>query len=101
MLQPESSDPLTGEVSTARYTTHEMLTLESGMAQAAGRMQVSYRHRVEAGHIAGTIAAIQASTGEASAELRAGRLFATAAAGCLLAGIDSSRSRVERSAQAA
>lgn len=73
VLQPESTDPLTGEVSAARYTTHEMLTLETGMAQAAGRMQVSYRHPVEKGHVAGAIAAqdaaIRASTGEASAGL--------------------------------
>ncbi|SEP50633.1 Ti-type conjugative transfer relaxase TraA [Methylobacterium sp. ap11] len=73
VLQPESTDPLTGEVSAARYTTHEMLTLESSMAQAAGRMQASHRHRVEAGHVGGAIAAqdaaIRASTGEASAGL--------------------------------
>ncbi len=69
----ESTDPLTGEVSAARYTTHEMLALETGMAQAAGRMQVSYRHQVEKGHVADAIAAqdaaIRASTGEASAGL--------------------------------
>jgi Ti-type conjugative transfer relaxase TraA len=72
-LQPESTGPLTGEVSAARYTTHEMLTIETDMAQAAGRMQVSYRHPVGKGHVAGAIAAqdaaIRASTGEASAGL--------------------------------
>lgn len=73
VLQPESTDPLTGEVSAARYTTHEMLALETGMAQAAGRMQVSYRHPVEKGHVADAIAAqdaeIRASTGNVSAGL--------------------------------
>lgn len=72
-LQPESTDPLTGEVGAARFTTHEMLALETGLAQAAGRMQVSYRYRVEPGHVAEAIAAqdaaIRASTGEASAGL--------------------------------
>ncbi len=72
-LQPESTVPHTNGVSAARYTTHEMLALETGMAQAAGRMQVSYRHPVGKGHVAGAIAAqdtaIRASTGEASAGL--------------------------------
>lgn len=72
-LQPERTDPGTGEVQPARYATREMVTLETGMAEAAGRMHAARRHGARRRHVASAMtrqdAAIRASTGDITAGL--------------------------------
>lgn len=45
-LQPERIDPQTGEIELAKYSTREMVNLESGMARSAGRMRPFRRRPV-------------------------------------------------------
>ena len=54
-LQPERTDPETGEVSAARYSTREMVEVEGGMARAAERMQAARTHGVDRRHVEAAI----------------------------------------------
>ncbi|UNZ53857.1 Ti-type conjugative transfer relaxase TraA [Agrobacterium tumefaciens] len=72
-LQAEHIDPETGGVSNARYSTREMIELESAMAKRAMRMAHARRHGVDRHHVDRAIekqdAAIRASAENASARL--------------------------------
>lgn len=72
-LQPERTDPETGEVTLARYSTREMVEIESGMMESAQRMSAARDHGVDRRHVDRAIgaqdAAIQRSAGDASARL--------------------------------
>ncbi|MCW5679565.1 MAG: Ti-type conjugative transfer relaxase TraA [Anaerolineales bacterium] len=72
-LQPERADPATGEIELARYSTREMVGIESGMIESAQRMHQARNHGVDRRHvdraIAAQDAAIQRSAGDASARL--------------------------------
>lgn len=78
-LQPERIDQATGEIELARYSTREMVELESGMIESAQRMHGAHshglgdRHGVDRRHVERAIerqdAAIQRSAGDASARL--------------------------------
>lgn len=72
-LQAARIDPETGEVSSARYSTREMIELESAMARRAMRMAHARRHGVDRHHVDRAIekqdAAIRASAENASARL--------------------------------
>lgn len=72
-LQPERADPATGEIELARYSTREMVEIESGMARSAERMHEAQTHGVDRRHVERAIAAqdaaIQQSAGDASARL--------------------------------
>lgn len=72
-LQAERSDPATGEVELARYSTRELVGIESGMADAAERLHQARDHGVDRGHVDRAIgaqdAAIQRSAGDATAGL--------------------------------
>lgn len=63
----------TGEIELARYSTCEMVEIESGMMQSAQRMHEARGHGVDRRHveraIAGQDAAIQRSAGDASVRL--------------------------------
>ncbi|MCZ7866267.1 MULTISPECIES: Ti-type conjugative transfer relaxase TraA [Agrobacterium] len=50
-LQAERSDPDTGEVSNARYSTRDMIDLEVGMARSAVRLHQSHSHNVDPRHV--------------------------------------------------
>lgn len=75
-LQPERIDPATGEIELARYSTREMVEIESGMIESAQRMHgahshgLSDRHGVDRRHVERAIerqdAAIQRSAGGTS-----------------------------------
>ncbi|PZR50541.1 MAG: Ti-type conjugative transfer relaxase TraA, partial [Stutzerimonas stutzeri] len=72
-LQPERIDQGTGEIELARYSTREMVEIESGMVASAERMHQARNHGVDRRHvdraIAAQDAAIQRSAGDASARL--------------------------------
>jgi len=72
-LQPERADPETGEIELARYSTREMVEIESGMIESAQRMHEAHGHGVDRRHVERAIerqdAAIQRSAGDASARL--------------------------------
>ncbi len=72
-LQPERADPATGEIELARYSTREMVEIESGMVASAERMHQARNHGVDRRHVSQAIerqdAAIQRSAGDASARL--------------------------------
>lgn len=72
-LQPERADPATGEVELARYSTREMVGIESGMIESAQRMHQARNHGVDRGHVERAIerqdAAIQRSAGDMTARL--------------------------------
>ena len=72
-LQGERSNPETGEIELARYSTREMVEIESGMVASADRMQQARNHGVDRRHVERAIeaqdAAIQRSAGDASARL--------------------------------
>lgn len=72
-LQPERMNPETGEVERARYSTREMVEIESGLIESARRMHGGRDHGVDQRHVARAIerqnAAIQRSAGDASAGL--------------------------------
>lgn len=72
-LQAARIDPATGEIELARYSTREMVEIESGMIESAQRMHAAHGHGVDRRHVERAIerqdAAIQRSTGEASARL--------------------------------
>jgi len=72
-LQPERADPATGEIELARYSTREMVEIESGMIESVQRMHGAYGHGVDRRHVERAIerqdAAIQRSAGDASARL--------------------------------
>ena len=72
-LQPERTDPETGEVVLARYSTREMVEIESGMMERAQRMGAARDHGVDRRHVDRAIgaqdAAIQRASGDASARL--------------------------------
>jgi len=72
-LQPERIDPATGEIELARYSTREMVEIESGMVESAQRMHGAHGHGVDRRHVERAIerqdAAIQRSAGDASARL--------------------------------
>src|SRR5690606_32027261 len=84
-LQPERThvvgDPATGETRTvmelARYSTREMVGIESGMIESAQRMHQARNHGVDRRHvdraIAAQDAAIQRSAGDTSARLSDGQ----------------------------
>lgn len=50
-LQAERIDPETGEVSSARYSTREMIDLELAMARAAERLHQAQSHGVDHRHV--------------------------------------------------
>jgi len=72
-LQAERADPATGEIELARYSTREMVEIESGMVESAQRMHQAHNHGVDRRHVSQAIgaqdAAIQRSAGDASARL--------------------------------
>jgi len=72
-FQAERADPATGEIELARYSTREMINLESGMIQSAERMHQAQTHGVNRRHVDRAIerqdAAIQKSSGDGSARL--------------------------------
>ena len=72
-LQPERADPATGEIELARYSTREMVDIESAMAEQAVRMAHARSHGVDRHHVDRALerqdAAIQASAGDSSARL--------------------------------
>jgi len=69
-LQPERADPATGEIELARYSTREMVEIESGMIESAQRMHGAHGHGVDRRHVERAIerqdAAIQRSAGGTS-----------------------------------
>ncbi len=72
-LQGERSNPETGEIELARYSTREMVEIESGMAKAAVRMDEARGYGVDRRHVERAIGrqdeAIRLSAGDASARL--------------------------------
>ena len=72
-LQAERSSPETGEIELARYSTREMVEIESGMVASAERLYQARDHGVGRRHVERAIAAqdaaIQRSAGDASARL--------------------------------
>jgi len=72
-LQGERADPATGEIELARYSTREMVEIESGMIESAERMAEAQSHGVDRRHVGRAIEkqdeAIQKSTGDLSAGL--------------------------------
>jgi Ti-type conjugative transfer relaxase TraA len=71
-LQGERSDPETGEVSLARYSTREMVETEGAMVRSADMLQRTRSHGVDRHHVDRSIEkqdrAIQASVGYRSAQ---------------------------------
>ncbi|MFC2254794.1 Ti-type conjugative transfer relaxase TraA [Labrys portucalensis] len=74
-LQAERADPATGEIELARYSTREMVEIESGMIESAQRMHGAQSHGVDRHHVERAIeaqdAAIQRSAGDMTAGLSA------------------------------
>lgn len=72
-LQAERVDQATGEIELARYSTREMVEIESGMVASAERLHQARNHGVDRRHVERAIerqdAAIQRSAGDASARL--------------------------------
>ncbi|NSZ15595.1 Ti-type conjugative transfer relaxase TraA [Agrobacterium vitis] len=72
-LQGERMSPETGEIELARYSTREMVGIESGMATSATRLHEAQTHGVDRRHVDRAVerqdAAIQQSAGDASARL--------------------------------
>jgi Ti-type conjugative transfer relaxase TraA len=72
-LQAERADPATGEIELARYSTREMVGIESGMVESAQRMHQAHNHGVDRRHVSQAIgaqdAAIQRSAGDDTARL--------------------------------
>ncbi|MET3794958.1 Ti-type conjugative transfer relaxase TraA [Aquamicrobium terrae] len=72
-LQAERVDTATGEIELARFSTREMVEIESGMIESAQRMHQAQSHGVDRRHVERAIdrqdAAIQRSAGDASARL--------------------------------
>jgi Ti-type conjugative transfer relaxase TraA len=72
-LQAERIDQATGEIELARYSTREMVEIESGMVASADRLHQARNHGVDRRHVERAIerqdAAIQMSAGDASARL--------------------------------
>ena len=70
-LQPERANPETGEIELARYSTGEMVELETGMAASAERLAEKRTHGVDRRHVDRAIArqdeAIQRGAGDKSA----------------------------------
>ncbi|CDZ41633.1 Ti-type conjugative transfer relaxase TraA [Neorhizobium galegae bv. officinalis] len=50
-LQAERADATTGEIELARYSTREMVDLESGMAHSAERLHQAQNHGVDRRHV--------------------------------------------------
>jgi Ti-type conjugative transfer relaxase TraA len=65
-LQAERSDPETGELFTARYSTREMVEIEGGMARAASRMRATQNFGVNRRHVEAAIGRQDASLGQVS-----------------------------------
>lgn len=72
-LQPERIDQATGEIALARYSTREMVEVESAMAERAVRMAHARSHGVDRHHVDRAIEeqdrALRASSGDSSARL--------------------------------
>ena len=72
-LQPERIDQATGEIELARFSTREMVEIESGMIESAQRMHGAHGHGVDRRHVERAIerqdAAIQRSAGDMTARL--------------------------------
>lgn len=72
-LQSEKIDPVTGEIEFARYSTREMVEIESGMIESAQRMHAAHNHGVDRRYVERAIerqdAAIQRSAGDGTAGL--------------------------------
>ena len=72
-LQAERADPATGEIELARYSTREMVGIESGMVESAQRMHQAHNHGVDRRHVSQAIgaqdAAIQRSAGDMTVRL--------------------------------
>ncbi|UYZ10718.1 Ti-type conjugative transfer relaxase TraA [Agrobacterium salinitolerans] len=70
-LQAERIDPETGEVSSARYSTREMIDLELAMARSAVRLHQAHSHGVDHRHVERAIEkqdhALRTSSGGSSA----------------------------------
>ena len=50
-LQGERADPETGEIALARYSTREMVGIETGIAESAERMHQAQSHSVDQRHV--------------------------------------------------
>ena len=70
-LQPERTDPETGEISSARYSTREMVEIEGGMARAAERMHAARTHGVDRRHVEAAIGRQDAALARAEPGRRA------------------------------
>ncbi|WP_216333676.1 Ti-type conjugative transfer relaxase TraA [Rhizobium sp. X9] len=74
-LQAERANAETGEIELARYSTREMVEIESGMVESAQRLHQAHNHGVDRRHVERAIgaqdAAIQRSASDASAGLSA------------------------------
>ncbi|MGO7675018.1 Ti-type conjugative transfer relaxase TraA [Rhizobium leguminosarum] len=72
-LQPERTNPETGEIELARYSTREIIDIESAMADRAEVMKHTPSHGVDRHHVDRAIdkqdTAIRASAGDPSARL--------------------------------
>ncbi|MEP5759466.1 MAG: Ti-type conjugative transfer relaxase TraA, partial [Litoreibacter sp.] len=72
-LQGERVDRETGEVTLARYSTRDMVSLESSMIESARRMHAARSHGVDQRHVRGAIErqdeALQRGAGDISARL--------------------------------
>ncbi|WP_206533520.1 Ti-type conjugative transfer relaxase TraA [Mesorhizobium sp. M5C.F.Cr.IN.023.01.1.1] len=71
-LQPERTDQQTGEIKLARYSTKEMIEIESGMARSAERMAETRSHGVDRWHVSRAMeredAALQKSSADETAQ---------------------------------
>ncbi|MFG1393974.1 Ti-type conjugative transfer relaxase TraA [Xanthobacter agilis] len=81
-LQAERTDPRTGKIIPARYSTREMIDIEHGMAAAATSMHEAGDHGVAQKHVARAVAVqnadIQRSSGDAAAGLSQEQVHAIA-----------------------
>ncbi len=80
-LQAERADATTGEIELARYSTREMVDLETGMAQSAERLHQAQSHGVDRRHVERAIgrqdAAIRSSvSSETAGKVERGELDA-------------------------
>lgn len=71
-LQAERIDPATGEIALARYSTREMVEIESGMIESAQRMHEAHGHGVDRRHVERAIAAQDAAIQRSSGDMTAG-----------------------------
>ena len=71
-LQAERTYPATGEIALARYSTREMVEIESGMVASAERMHQARNHGADRRHVERVIAAQDAAIRRSSGDMSAG-----------------------------